>query len=115
MVTPLFTKTGITPTRVRHLQLVLQQLIYFLELDNKHHARAALNSSLELSAKGVKECWASELITAAARLPLKFPGPVLNATTSIEDVQNYAKLVDKLMLEWLQDMIDSSEKMYLLD
>jgi hypothetical protein len=114
MVAPLFTETGITPIRVRRLQLILQHLVYFLGLNDSHYARAALNSSLELSAKGVKRCWASELITATGRLPFDCPELVLNATTSIADVQNYAKLVDKLMLEWLQDTIDSSEKTYLL-
>jgi hypothetical protein len=39
---------------------------------------------------------------------------VLIDTTSIEDVKNYAKMVNMLMKEWLQESIDSNDKLYLL-
>jgi hypothetical protein len=35
-------------------------------------------------------------------------------TTTVEDIQTYAKAVDNLMKEWLQEEIDSSDKLYLL-
>jgi hypothetical protein len=113
MIAPLFTGTGIIPLRVRRLLLVLTHLVHGLGLVKKHYARAALDSSIELSAKG-KKCWAKDLITAASRLPFQCPELVLNATSTIEDIQNYAKVVDKLMMEWLQAQIDSSDKLYLL-
>ncbi|KAJ7100849.1 hypothetical protein B0H15DRAFT_770207, partial [Mycena belliarum] len=68
---------------------------------------------IELAAKG-KRCWVKDLITAASRLPFTCPELILVETTSVDDVQNYAKLVDKLMMEWLQAQIDSSDKLYLL-
>ncbi|KAJ6481555.1 hypothetical protein C8R47DRAFT_1049836 [Mycena vitilis] len=113
MIAPLFTETGIMPLRVRRLLLVLTHLVYWLGLDKKHLARAALDSSLELSARG-KRCWSKDLITAASRLPFLCPELVLNSTTTVVDIQNYAKNVDKLMMEWLQAEIDSSDKLYLL-
>ena len=113
MIAPLFTETGIMPLRVRRFQLVLKHLIYFLGLKNTDYARAALNSSLELAAGG-KKSWVSDLIKAATRLPFRCPELVLTDTTSIRDVEIYAKLVDQLMLEWLQDAIDSSDKLYLI-
>lgn len=76
-------------------------------------ARAALNSSIELSGKG-KRSWAQDLTKAASRLPFHCPELVLTRYTSIADVEDYAKLVRKLMLEWLQGEIDSSDKLYLL-
>jgi hypothetical protein len=39
---------------------------------------------------------------------------VLTRQTTDKEVETYAKLVRKLMLEWLQDEIDSSDKLYLL-
>jgi len=113
MITPLFMETGITPIRVRRLQIVLSHLIYFLGLEKTHYARAALDSSLELSARG-KKSWAKDLTTAASRLPFQCPTLILDMSTTVEYVQDYAKLVDKLMLEWLQSSIDSSAKLYLL-
>jgi hypothetical protein len=47
-------------------------------------------------------------------LPFRCPELVLTDTTSIQDVQNYAKSVGKLMEEWLQDSINSSDKLHLL-
>jgi hypothetical protein len=32
----------------------------------------------------------------------------------VEDIQTYTKAVDNLMKEWLQEEIDSSDKLYLL-
>jgi hypothetical protein len=113
MIAPLFTETGIIPLRVQRLLLVLTHLVYWLGLDKKHYARAALNSSIELAAKG-KKCWAKDLITAASRLPFQCPELVLIAPTTVEDIQTYAKAVDKLIKEWLQEEIDSSDKLYLL-
>ena len=95
----LFTETGIIPLRVRRLLIVLNHLIYFLGLDKKDYARAALDSSLELSAKG-KTSWAKDLITAASRLSFRCPVLVLTDMTSIEDVEDYSKTVDRLMKEW---------------
>ncbi|KAJ7766987.1 hypothetical protein DFH07DRAFT_769658 [Mycena maculata] len=68
------------------------------------------NSSTELSGKG-KNPWAKDLIKAASRLPFHSPELTLTCTTSIKDVQVYAKLVHKLMLE---GEINSSDKLYLL-
>jgi hypothetical protein len=39
---------------------------------------------------------------------------ILTRQTSDKDVEDYSKLVQKLMLEWLQGEIDSSDKLYLL-
>src|ERR1700743_2475634 len=113
MIAPLFTETGIIPRRVRRHLLVLKHLVYWLGLDKKHFARAALDSSIELSAKG-KRGWAKDLITATSRLPFQCPELVLISTTTVEDIQRYAKVVDTLMKEWLQAQIDSSDKLYLL-
>jgi hypothetical protein len=113
MIAPLFTETGIMPLRVRRLLLVLKHLVYFLGLDKREYARASLDSSLQLSARG-KKSWVKDLIKAASRLPFQCPEMVLTDTTTIEYIENYAKLVEKLMLEWLQDEIDSSEKLYLI-
>ncbi|KAJ7315542.1 hypothetical protein DFH08DRAFT_636406, partial [Mycena albidolilacea] len=60
MIAPLFTETGIIPLRVRRLLLVLTHLVHWLGLDKKHYAWAALDSSIELAAKG-KKCWAKDL------------------------------------------------------
>jgi hypothetical protein len=38
---------------------------------------------------------------------------VLTRQTTDQDIKDYAKLVHKLMLEWLQSEIDSSKKLYL--
>jgi hypothetical protein len=113
MIAPLFTETGIMPLRVRHLLLVLSHLCYFLNLQDDHYARAALNSSIELAEKG-KKSWASDLAKAITRLPFHCPELALTRQTTHKDVENYAKLVRKLMMEWLQEEIDSSDKLYLL-
>lgn len=113
MIVPLFTETGIMPIRVRRFLVTLNHLIYFLGLKEEDYAHAALRSSLELSAMN-KRSWAKDLITAASRLPFPCPTLVLNQGISTTDVQNYAKVIEKLMLEWLQDCIDSSDKLYLL-
>ena len=99
------------PLRARHFQLVLKRLIYFLGLKDTDYARTALNSSLELAAGG-KKSWVADLTKAASRLPFGCPELFLTDVTSIRDVEIYATLADKLMLEWLQDTIDSSEKLY---
>ncbi|KAJ6501046.1 hypothetical protein C8R47DRAFT_970532 [Mycena vitilis] len=113
MIAPLFTETGIMPIRVRRLLIVLKHLQYFLGLDKEHYARAALDSSLQLAARA-KKSWAKDLITAASRLPFQCPELILTNATSIEYVKDYAKSVEKLMMEWLQQSIDSSDKLYLL-
>ncbi|KAJ7662335.1 hypothetical protein B0H17DRAFT_953262, partial [Mycena rosella] len=97
MITPLFTETGITPIRVQRFQIILTHLM--------HYACAALDSPPELSARG-KRFWAKNLITAASRPPFPCPELVLDASTSIEDVQDYAKT--------LQSSINSADKLYLL-
>ncbi|KAJ7866260.1 hypothetical protein B0H14DRAFT_3594635 [Mycena olivaceomarginata] len=33
---------------------------------------------------------------------------------ALKDIENYAELVSKLMMEWLQEEIDSSDELYLL-
>jgi hypothetical protein len=88
-------------------------LVHWLGLDKKYYAQAALDSSIELAAKG-KKCWAKDLITAASRLPFHCPELVLIATTTVKDIQTYAKAVDNLMKKWLQEEINSSDKLYLL-
>jgi hypothetical protein len=101
------------PIRVRRLLLGLSHLRYFIGLNEDHYARAALNSSIELSSKG-KKSWVSDLIKAVTRLPFHCPELILTRQTSDKDVEDYSKLVQKLMLEWLQGEIDSSDKLYLL-
>jgi hypothetical protein len=113
VIAALFTETGIIPLRVRRFLLVLKHLIYFLGLEKKDYARAALDSSLELCAKG-KASWAKDLIKAATRLPFDCPVLVLTDVTSIQDIENYGKAVNTLMQEWLQESVDSNEKLYLL-
>jgi hypothetical protein len=113
MIAPLFTETGVMPLRVRRLLLVLSHLCFFLNLQDDHYARAALNSSIELAEKGNKS-WASDLVKAITRLPFQCPELALTRQTAYKDVENYAKLVRKLMMEWLQEEIDSSDKLYLL-
>lgn len=39
---------------------------------------------------------------------------VLTKLTSIRDVENYSKTVNSLMQEWLQELIDKNDKLYLL-
>jgi hypothetical protein len=52
-------------------------------------------------------------MTTASKLPFTCVGPDLaNATAA--SILDYAKLVDKLMLQWIQGVIDSSEKLYLI-
>jgi hypothetical protein len=97
LIAPLFTETWIMPLRVRRLPLVLSHLRSLLGLPDVRYARAALNSSLELSGKG-KKCWASDLTKAAPRL-FQCPELVLTRQTTDRDVEYYAKLVHKLMLE----------------
>ncbi|KAJ7223560.1 hypothetical protein GGX14DRAFT_532178 [Mycena pura] len=97
MIVPLFTETGIKPPRVCCLLLVLSHLM---------HWRGRSNN--------IKKLWAKYLIKAATRLPFQCPILVLTMFTTIGDIKDYSKLVHKLMLEWLQGEIDSSEKLYLL-
>jgi hypothetical protein len=113
MIAPLFTETGIMPIRVRRLLLGLSHLRYFIGFNEDHYARAALNSSIELTSKG-KKSWVSDLIKAVTRLPFHCPELIVTRQTSDKDVEDYSKLVQKLMLEWLQGEIDSSDKLYLL-
>jgi hypothetical protein len=54
MLIPLYTETGIVPLRVRRFILALGYLQYLLELLPTHFARAALNSSIKLTAAGKK-------------------------------------------------------------
>jgi hypothetical protein len=61
-----------------------------------------------------KKSWASDSTKAASRLPFHCPALILTRQTSDKDVEDYSKLVQKLMLEWLQGEIDSSDKLYLL-
>jgi hypothetical protein len=112
MVVPLYTETGIVPLRVRRFILALGYLQYLLSLPSSHFARAALNSSLELAAQE-KKCWARDLILASSKLPFTCPAPELvNAST--DSILAYAKSVDALMLDWLQEAVDSSDKLYLI-
>ncbi|KAJ6598776.1 hypothetical protein B0H10DRAFT_1825847 [Mycena sp. CBHHK59/15] len=113
MIAPLLTETGTMPLRVRRFLLTLTHLAHWIGLDKKHFARAALDSSIELSAMG-KRCWVKDLTGAASRLPFQCPELTLSATTTVEDIQNYTKKVDTLNTEWLQSEIDSSDKLYLL-
>ncbi|KAJ7830639.1 hypothetical protein B0H14DRAFT_2365668 [Mycena olivaceomarginata] len=113
MIAPLFTETGIIPLRVCRLLLVLNHLRYFLGRKDDHYARTALNSSIELAEKG-KKSWVSDVTKAITRLPFVCPEFVLTRQTTDKEVETYAKLVRKLMLEWLQDEIDSFDKLYLL-
>jgi hypothetical protein len=48
---------------------------------------------------------------AASRLPFQCPELFLTRQTTDKDVEDYAKLVHKLMLEWLQSEIGSLEKL----
>ncbi|KAJ7724336.1 hypothetical protein DFH07DRAFT_722319, partial [Mycena maculata] len=77
-----------------------------------HLARACLNSSIELAAAG-KRSWAGDVLTAAKKL--KFPIPpldFLNATTS--SVEAYQKLVEKAGENYIQQEVDRSDKLYML-
>lgn len=113
MIAPLFTETRLVPLRVRRFQIVLSHLCYFLTLNNNHYALAALNSSIELALEG-KKSWAPDLIKAAQGLPFPCPIFILNVTTQVDYVTDYSKMASKLLKEWLQEEIDSSEKLYLL-
>ncbi|KAJ7066872.1 hypothetical protein B0H15DRAFT_971598 [Mycena belliarum] len=106
MIAPLFTETGIMPLRVRRFVLDLGHLVYLLGLNNDTYARTALNSSIDLAAK--------DLIKAATRLPFHCPELVLTRDTGPKYIEDYAKLIRRLLAEWLQSEIDSSEKLYLL-
>ncbi|KAJ7213545.1 hypothetical protein GGX14DRAFT_360820 [Mycena pura] len=106
MIVPLFTETGIKPLQVCRLLLVLSHLMHWLGRSNDMYARAALNSSIELAANSKK--------SLPQELPFQCPILVLMMFTTIGDIEDYSKLVHKLMLEWLQGEIDSSEKLYLL-
>ncbi|KAJ7081804.1 hypothetical protein B0H15DRAFT_994332 [Mycena belliarum] len=112
MLIPLYTETGIVPLRVRRFVLALGYLQYLLILLPTHFARAAVNSSIKLAAAG-KKSWAKDLLTAASKLP--FPCPELDlANATALSVLDYAKMIDGLMLRWIQGEVDSSEKLYLI-
>jgi hypothetical protein len=98
---------------VRRFQIVLGHLCYFLRLKNSHFARTALNNSIELALEG-KKSWAQDLVKAAQGLPYPCPIFILNAATTVEYVTECSKMDSKLLQEWLQEEINSSEKLYLL-
>ncbi|KAJ7623901.1 hypothetical protein DFH06DRAFT_1446575 [Mycena polygramma] len=93
---PLFTETGIMPLRVRRFLILLVYLQYLLSLKLPHLARASLNSSIELAAAG-KRSWAGDFRTATEK-----------------SVAEYRKTIESRALEWLQNEVDSSVKLYLL-
>ncbi|KAJ7242477.1 hypothetical protein C8J57DRAFT_1557735 [Mycena rebaudengoi] len=101
------------PLRVRRLILDLSHLVYFLGLKDNSYARAALNSSIELAANG-KKSWAKDLLTAVTRMPFELPELILTKSTTIEEIEEYSKVVKNSNLNWLQGEINSSEKLYLL-
>jgi hypothetical protein len=75
------------------------------------YARAALNSSFDPAAKG-KKSWVKGLIKTATRMPFHLPEFNPSHTTTVTDLEDYAKLVKIFMLEWLQEEINSLEKLY---
>ncbi|KAJ7039460.1 hypothetical protein C8F04DRAFT_1178992 [Mycena alexandri] len=85
------------PIRVRHLLLGFSHLHYIL---NRYYARAA-PPSMDLAAAG-KTSWAPDLIKVVTRLPFTCPELILTHTTLVEYVEDFANLVQKLMLEWQQ-------------
>ncbi|KAJ7689548.1 hypothetical protein B0H17DRAFT_937128, partial [Mycena rosella] len=114
MLIPLYTETGIVPLRVRCFILALGycHLQYLLSLLPSHFACTAVNSSIKLAAAG-KKSWAKDLMTAASKLPFECPGPDLANTTAVS-ILDYTKMVDGLMLEWIQGEGDSSNKLHLI-
>jgi hypothetical protein len=112
MLAPLFTETRIMPLRVRCYLVLLGYHQYLLGLALPHLARACLNSSIELAARG-KKSWFGNLCTAASKLPFECPPPQIQDATP-ESIKAYAKSVEVLALQWLQCQVDSSDKLYLL-
>ncbi|KAJ7751125.1 hypothetical protein B0H16DRAFT_1221551, partial [Mycena metata] len=75
-------------------------------------ARACLNSSIELAAAG-KRARAGDLFTAAKKL--KFSIPPLDFTNATEtSVKAYRELVEQSAENWMQQEIDKSDKLYML-
>ncbi|KAJ7601403.1 hypothetical protein DFH06DRAFT_1026134 [Mycena polygramma] len=109
---PLFTETGIMPLRVRRFLILLVYLQYLLSLKLPHLARASLNSSIELAAAG-KRSWAGDVLTAATKLPFTCPAFEFRTATE-KSVAEYRKTIESRALEWLQNEVDSSVKLYLL-
>ncbi|KAJ7205345.1 hypothetical protein B0H12DRAFT_457397 [Mycena haematopus] len=68
---------------------------------------------IELAISG-KKSWVGDLTKAATRLPFHCPEFTLTCQSSKTDIENYSKMVQKLMTEWLQAEIDSTDKLYLL-
>ncbi|KAJ7641188.1 hypothetical protein FB45DRAFT_738396 [Roridomyces roridus] len=114
-VAVLFTETGIMPLRPRRVRVLLGYLAYLLKLPRSSYARAALDSSIELAAKFPrKRSWAKDLATAISRLPFACPPLPLTHDTTHEEVEKYSELLEKCCLQWLQALVDTSHKLYLL-
>ncbi|KAJ7894043.1 hypothetical protein B0H13DRAFT_1886099 [Mycena leptocephala] len=111
MVILLYIETGIVPLRVRRFILALGYLQYLLDLHPTDFARATWNSSIKLNVIGTKS-WAKDPMSAASKLPFACPGPDFANTTS-KSILDYANTVDKLMLQWIQGEVNSSDKLYL--
>jgi hypothetical protein len=84
-----------------------------LNLRDSHYTCAALNSSIELAEKG-KKPWASDLTKAITRLPFHCPKLALTHQTTHKNVENYAKLMCKLITEQLQEETEPPDKPHLL-
>ncbi|KAJ7909563.1 hypothetical protein B0H13DRAFT_2272818 [Mycena leptocephala] len=111
MVILLYIEMGIVPLRVRQFILALGYLQYLLDLHPTDFARAAWNSSIKLNVIGTKS-WAKDPMSAASKLPFAWSGADFANTTS-KSILDYANTVDKLMLQWIQGEVNSSDKLYL--
>jgi hypothetical protein len=57
---------------------------------------------VQLNYQTWEKSWTRDLTKAASRLPFHCPAWILTHQTSVKDVEDYQKLVQKFMLEWLQ-------------
>ncbi|KAJ7936013.1 hypothetical protein B0H13DRAFT_1853716 [Mycena leptocephala] len=111
MLAPLFTETGIMPLRVRRYLVLLVYLQYLLSPKLPVLARVCLKISIELARR--KKSWFGDLCTAASKLPFECPPPEI-ANTTPKSIEEYAKFMESLTLQWLQCEVDSTNKLYLL-
>ncbi|KAJ7577256.1 hypothetical protein C8J56DRAFT_799007, partial [Mycena floridula] len=112
MKAPLYTETGLTPLRMRRLKLTLGYVRYLLSLKLSHYAGAAFRDSLELARRG-KTSWAKDLQKAIQKMPFMVPVlPLIDPTDEV--VKQIIDQITKGTEVWLQQEVDKSVKLYLI-
>ncbi|KAF5374013.1 hypothetical protein D9615_009920 [Tricholomella constricta] len=112
MLVPLFTETGIMPLRPRRLLLTLRFLQYLVSLKETRYAHIAFRCSLELASRN-KKSWVNDLQKALQKMPFHTE-PLDPATATALSMTVYVKRFENEVSVWLQGVIDTSDKLYLL-